>query len=58
MTALQTLQAELAAINSQIASQNVADKAMTKLQSCKLTARSAPKYFDLQQAYMLAVTGK
>lgn len=58
MTILQTLQTQLAAIDAQIAAQNTVAKALDKLQKCRLNARTAPKYFDLQQAYMAAVTGK
>ena len=58
MNALQTLQAELATIDAQITTQTIAAKALDKLQKCRLNARTAPKYFDLQQDYMAAVTGK
>jgi uncharacterized membrane protein YjjP (DUF1212 family) len=58
MTNLQTLQAQLAAIEAQILEANKAKKALKKLQACPLTHRTAPKYFDLQQAYMQAVKGQ
>ena len=53
MSTLQNLQAELAKLNAEIAKQ----KALNKLQSCKVKASSMPKYFDLQQAYMAACKG-
>lgn len=53
MTDLQTLQAQLAEINKQIK----AEKALIKLQSCKLTHRTGAKYFDLQKAYMESLKG-
>jgi hypothetical protein len=57
MNTLQTLQAQLAAIEAQIAEQTKAEKALQKLQACPLNHRTAPKYFDLQQAYMAIVKG-
>jgi hypothetical protein len=53
MTDLQTLQAQLAQVTKQIK----AEKAMVKLQACKLTQRTSAKYFDLQRAYMESLKG-
>jgi len=53
MTNLQSLQAQLAEINKQIK----AEKALTKLQSCKLNHRTGAKYFDLQKAYLDSLKG-
>ena len=50
MTELQKLQAELKKLNRDIEVQ----KALEKLQACPVRARSMPKYFDLQKAYMEA----
>lgn len=55
MTDLKTLQSELARLESEIASARKAEKALKKLQNCKLTARTSHKYFDLQAAYMESV---
>jgi hypothetical protein len=44
------LNIELARVNAQIAMA----KAMEKLQNCKLSARTADKYFALQTAYLHA----
>ena len=53
MSDLQTLQAQLAEINKQIK----AEKALNKLQSCKLNHRTGAKYFDLQKAYLDSLKG-
>ena len=57
-----TLQQQLDAINAKIAAakaeKTTAAKAMRKLQACKLTQRTAHKYFDLQAAYMAAIKGQ
>ena len=52
MTDLQTLQAQLAEIQAQIDEAKKAEKALKKLQACKLNHRTSHKYFDLQAAYM------
>ena len=48
MTDLQKLQAELQKLNRDIEIQ----KALDKLQACPVRARTMPKYFDLQKAYV------
>ena len=55
MNNLQALQAQLAAINSQIAAQNKGAVILEKIQKTRVNHRTAAKYFDLQQAYMDAV---
>ena len=50
MTELQSLQAQLANLNAEIAKQ----KALDNLQKCPVRARTMPKYFDLQKAYVEA----
>lgn len=45
---LTTLQAQLAKLNRDIEIQ----KALDKLQKCPVRARTMPKYFDLQKAYV------
>jgi hypothetical protein len=57
MKNLAELHAELSRIEAAIAAEMVAEKALKKLQACPLTHRTAPKYFDLQAAYMQAVKG-
>ena len=52
MNNLQTLQAQLAAIEAQIQESKKAEKALKKLQNCKLNQRTAHKYFSLQDTYM------
>lgn len=47
---LATLQAQLQKLNRDIKIQ----KALDKLQKCPVKARTMPKYFDLQKAYMEA----
>jgi hypothetical protein len=55
MTTLTTLQAELAHIEALIAEQRKVAKIEKKLVACKLTQRTAHKYYDLQAAYMAAI---
>ena len=57
MTNLETLKAQLAQIEAQIAEQQKAEKALVKLQACKLNQRTAHKYFSLQETYMAAMRG-
>lgn len=57
MKTLQELQAQLAAIEAQIQESKKAEKALTKLQNCKLNHRTAHKYFSLQETYMAAMKG-
>lgn len=57
MSDLKTLQAQLAQLNAQIAETKKAEKALKKLQACKLNHHTAHKYFDLQAAYMAAIKG-
>lgn len=57
MSDLQTLQTQLAQLNAQIAETKKAEKALKKLQACKLNHHTAHKYFDLQAAYMAAIKG-
>ena len=47
------LQIQLNRLNKEIAAQ----KALIKLQNCKLTARTSAKYFALQTAYLNACKG-
>jgi hypothetical protein len=47
---LAELNIELARVNAQI----ICEKALEKLQNCKLSARTADKYTALQTAYMHA----
>lgn len=50
MSNLEQLNIELARVNAQI----ICEKALEKLQNCKLSARTADKYTALQTAYMHA----
>jgi hypothetical protein len=47
------LQTQLERLNKEITAQ----KALIKLQNCKLTAKTADKYFALQKAYLNACKG-
>jgi len=52
MANLNELQAQLDAINAELAKVQTADKIMKKIKNTRLNNRTAHKYFDLQALYV------
>jgi hypothetical protein len=52
------LQRQLDEIKAKIAQAKAQEKALKKLQSCKLTHKTAHKYYSLQELYMNTIRGQ